>query len=201
MARRSTARSYCCTSSSNAAVLPCWAWRISAESSTRIGVLPLVCFTGPSIGLLTYGVTGILLICGTIISVLANKLVPRSMHSQDEARLLRLRFHLLPQPDDVRIDGARSRKAVISPDILEQPIAAQSLAGMAQKIFQQLELLGREIHCLATTRHLATFQIYFNLAEGIILLVLGQTLGAAQYRFHPRQEFAQGPGELFLRRG
>src|ERR1700688_5100375 len=164
MASRSTARSYCRTSSSNAAVSPCWAWRISTESSTRIGAPAPAGFTGPSTGRFKYGATRILPLSDILIW-LPNKLVPRTMNSQDETRLIRLGFNLLPQAHDVRIHGARGGKAVVAPHILEQAIAAQSLAGMAQKILEQLELLRRKIHRFAAARNLAAFQIYLDLAE------------------------------------
>src|SRR5438477_884058 len=74
--------------------------------------------------------------------VLAYKLVPRSVHGENETRLLRLRFDFLPQADDVRIHRASRGKAVVAPHVLQQAIAAQGFAGMAQEILEQLEFLG-----------------------------------------------------------
>src|SRR6185503_534042 len=186
MARRSTARSYCRTSSSKAAVFPCCAWRIRAESSTRIG--------GPDAGLpeartgrFRYGVKRILPLSDILISALPNELVTRAVHGEDEARLVRLGLNLLPQAHNVRVHGAGRGKAVVAPHILEQAIAAQGLARMAQKIFQQLEFLGGKIHGLAAARNLATLHIHFDFAKGITLLVFGNNLGAAEHGFHPGQ--------------
>src|SRR5689334_881363 len=90
---------------------------------------------------------------------LSNKLVARAMHGEDEARLLWPGLNLLPQTDDVRIHGASRREADITPNIFEQAITAESLAGMAKKIFEKLELLGGKLEFLSQTRILATLHI------------------------------------------
>jgi len=112
---------------------------MSSESSTRIGVEDAGCLTAASAGRFKYGVSWILLDSGTVFSVyapadlsvlrlalfhLAHELVARTMHREDEARLLRLGFHFLPQADNMRIHRPRCREAIVAPYFLKQTIAA-----------------------------------------------------------------------------
>ena len=71
------------------------------------------------------------------------------MHGQDEARLLGLGLNFLPQADNVRIHCASCREPVVAPHFLEQTIAAQRFAGMAEEILQQLKLFRGKIKFLA----------------------------------------------------
>src|SRR5579863_5593601 len=103
----------------------------------------------------------------------ADELVARSVNRQNESRFLRLGFDFLPKANNVRVHRARRGKAIVSPDILEQPIAAQGFSGMNQEIFQKLELFRRKIQRMTLARHLATAQINFDLAKGIFLFRTG----------------------------
>src|SRR5215472_14044168 len=96
---------------------------------------------------------------------LTDKLVTCAVHGQNEAWLFRLGFDLLPQVNDVRVDGASGWKSVIPPDFLEQTIAAQGFTLVADQIFQQLEFLGRKLQRLARAPDLAIAKIYLNLSE------------------------------------
>jgi hypothetical protein len=67
--------------------------------------------------------------------------------------------------DDVGIDCPGSGKAIISPDFLEQTVAAESFALVAKKVFEQLEFFRGEIKRFAGARNLATAEIHFNIAK------------------------------------
>src|SRR6266516_382950 len=93
------------------------------------------------------------------------KLVTSAVYRENEAGFFWFRLDFLAQRDDVCINRASSRKAVIAPDILEQTIAAEGLSLMAKKVFEQLEFLGRKIQLFAGARDLATAQINFNVTK------------------------------------
>src|SRR5207245_9576225 len=93
---------------------------------------------------------------------------------------LRLGLYLLPQADNLRIHGARSQKAIVAPDFLEQTIAAEGLPRMAEEVLQQFELLGGEIHRLALARHLATAQIYLDITKRVSVLFFGNGMRTAE---------------------
>src|SRR5579885_3521555 len=57
--------------------------------------------------------------------------------------------YLLPQPADVHVDDVGLRIEVVAPDALQQHGARDHLAGVAQQVFQQLELARLQIDGLA----------------------------------------------------
>src|SRR5947208_14492859 len=60
---------------------------------------------------------------------------------------------LLAQPADADIDDVRVRIEVVAPDLGEQPLAADHLAGAFQEAVEELELAVREIdHAVAELR-------------------------------------------------
>src|SRR5215469_17119254 len=66
--------------------------------------------------------------------------VAHSVHGQKKTGLLRDRFELLPNPYNVRVDGTGGGKVFVSPDLVEQPVAAHGLAGMTEKMLFQPKL-------------------------------------------------------------
>ena len=75
-----------------------------------------------------------------------DELVAGAVHRHDEARFLGMWFQLLPEVNDVRVDGSRVRVVLITPDRIEQAIAAECLSGMGDEVRQQRELLRRELN-------------------------------------------------------
>ena len=51
------------------------------------------------------------------------------------------------------------------PDLLQQHGARHDLAGMAQQVLQDLELLGQKLDALAGARHGARQQIHLEVAD------------------------------------
>src|SRR5262249_47933335 len=126
--RRSTARSYCRTSSSNALVSPSWAWRMRWLSSTRVAG-----WSSSALGTrLRAANVGAVLEFNSATGIeyapksqlLTNKLVNGAMHRQDVARIIRYWFQLLPQANDMCIDSARGGEVLVSPNFLQQAISA-----------------------------------------------------------------------------
>src|SRR6478736_2067661 len=102
---------------------------------------------------------------------LTDEFVTRAMHGQNETWFFRFGFDLLPQANDVSVYRASGWEAIVAPDFLQQTIAAQALALVANQIFQQLELFGRKLQRLARARDLAISKIDFHVAEGNALLL------------------------------
>src|ERR1700676_1148018 len=56
-------------------------------------------------------------------------------------------------------------------------------------MLQKLKFLTGKLHRAATTQHPVTPQIHFHISEGIALLFLWQSLGAAQNGLHTGEQF------------
>src|SRR5437868_13427813 len=67
----------------------------------------------------------------------------------------RIRAELLSQPADADVDDVRMRIEVIAPDLREQPLAADDLAGAFEQAVQELELAVGELDDPFATLHLA----------------------------------------------
>src|ERR1700747_2547638 len=67
---------------------------------------------------------------GVIMFISSYKFVSHSMHGQKKTRLLRNGFEFLANPDDMSIHRPGCRKVLVSPDLVEQAIAAQRLPGV-----------------------------------------------------------------------
>src|SRR5271169_6701935 len=93
------------------------------------------------------------------------------MYCEKKLRLLRIRLQLLAQTHQVCVDRTRGRVVVISPDVFQQAIAAQRLAGMTDEIFQQLEFFRRNVDGLTRLLDSTTFQVHFDLAEAMAVLI------------------------------
>src|SRR5271166_3599238 len=112
------------------------------------------------------------------------------MHRQDETRIFRLRLNFLPQANNVRVYRSGRRKAVVPPNVLQQPVASQGFARMVEEVLQQLELFRGEVQSLAFARNLATAQVDLDFAEGKFFAALRDGPRPPENRFDPRQKFA-----------
>src|SRR5882724_2846504 len=125
---------------------------------------------------------------------LANKFVPNAMHRQEIARLLGNRLKLLTNAHDVGIDCAGRRIVLVSPHLVQQAIAAQRLPGMTQKMLEEFKFLSGQLHRVAAAKNLIAPEVDLDVAKGIALHLLRQSLGSSQYRFNAREQFANGKG-------
>src|SRR5258708_37813205 len=75
---------------------------------------------------------------------LADEPVALAVDRHDVGRLFRVRFELLPQPEDVRIYRAGRGELIIAPHFIQQPISGQDLAAVLHEAAEELKLLARE---------------------------------------------------------
>src|SRR6202040_4449999 len=80
---------------------------------------------------------------------LTNEFITGTVDGKNEPRLLRIWFQLLPEMDDVRVDGACVWVVLVTPDCIEQTIAAERLSRIGDKVSQQREFFRGQIHNLA----------------------------------------------------
>src|ERR1700756_5446262 len=119
----------------------------------------------------------------------SHELVPHSMHGQKKTGLLRNRLQFLSNAHDMSIHRAGGRKILITPNLVEQPLAAQGLAGVTKKMLEEIKFFARELHRVAATPHLVTAQIHFDVAKGIPVLIFGECLCAPQHSFDASEQF------------
>src|SRR5438477_11654021 len=94
----------------------------------------------------------------------------------------------------MRVYGARSGEAVVSPHVFKQALTAQHLAGIADEVLQQLKLHGRKLDLLARADNTTAAQIDFDIAERVPVMLLGKGMAATQDRLDPGHQLANGKG-------
>src|ERR1700756_1850012 len=97
--------------------------------------------------------------------------VAHPVHGQKKSWLLRNGLEFLPNSHDMSIHCSSGREVFIPPDLVEQPLAAQSLPGVAKKMLQQLKFLARKLHRVSAARHLVAAQIHVHITKGIPVLL------------------------------
>src|SRR5256885_2350564 len=90
----------------------------------------------------------------------------------------------------MRVYRASCRELVIPPNLFQQTITAEGLAGMGQKIFKQLKFFGGKLKRLSSTHHPAAAHVDINVAKGVILTTFGGSLAAAKNSFDSGQQLA-----------
>src|SRR5580704_10053196 len=65
-----------------------------------------------------------------IVIISSYEFVAHPVYGQKKTRLIRYGFQFLANPNDMSINGARGRKILVTPNLVEQPIAAQRLPGV-----------------------------------------------------------------------
>src|SRR5260370_8170520 len=125
-----------------------------------------------------------------IMFISSYEFVAHAMHRQKETWLLRNRFEFLANAHNMSVHGARRRKILITPDLVEQPVTAQRLPGMTQKMLQQLKLLARKLHRLATTQDLVAAQVHVDITEGIAVLLFRECLCPSQCGLPAGEQFS-----------
>ena len=87
------------------------------------------------------------------------------MNGEDETRLLRIWFELLPQVNNVRIDCARVRIILVTPHGIKQTIARECFRRMRAEVSEQRKFLGRKIDRLAGAQHFVAADVYLDVTE------------------------------------
>src|SRR6266481_380576 len=65
-----------------------------------------------------------------IMFISSYEFVAHSVHRQKKTRLLRNRFEFLANPYNMSVYRTRRRKVLVTPDLVEQPVATQGFPGM-----------------------------------------------------------------------
>src|SRR5215216_2065338 len=99
----------------------------------------------------------------------SDKLIATAVNGKNKTRFFGIRFELLSQMNDVRIDGARGRIILVSPNCIQQSIAAECLYGMRNEVGQQGKLLRREIDDVSFASHFVAANVHFDVAEFVNL--------------------------------
>src|SRR5690349_9348129 len=96
--------------------------------------------------------------------VRSTEAVPDAAYGVDQ-RIGLLVIDLAAQPPDIDVDDVGRRVEMQVPDVLQQHGAGDHAALVADEIFQQLELLGQELHVLAVTAGGARDQVDGEIAD------------------------------------
>src|SRR6267378_5091729 len=63
---------------------------------------------------------------------------------------------------------------------------------MTQKMFKKFKFFSGQFHLVAAAKNLIAPEVDFDVAEGIAIHLLRQSLRASQYSFNAREQFADG---------
>src|SRR5437867_9167407 len=123
--------------------------------------------------------------------LLTDETVTLSVDVDNELRILRIVFHLLPQHGDMYIHGPACRFAAIAPDLDKQFVSRDHLAAPFDQISQQGEFALRHRESLIRAEDVAPFQVDLHVAE--LEPITGSVLHceAAEYSLHPGQQFVR----------
>src|SRR5579875_3974918 len=100
-------------------------------------------------------------------------------HRMDQARFA-LGFRLPPQVADVHLERVGVGPEVVTPDPVEDQLAGEHLARVAQQQLQQEELRARQLDASLATEHLAGAGIEGEVAEAQHLVVRRRSAPAEQ---------------------
>src|ERR1700731_816430 len=157
-------------------------WLQACPSAER-----LVCRAGRFRG--TFPVAFWVSAVGVIMFISSYEFVAHSVNGQKKSRLLWNRFEFLANPNDMSIDCPSCREVLVPPNLVEQPLAAQRLPGVTQKMFQELKFLIGKLHRVTATHYLVAAQIHVHIAKGIAVLLLRKRLSPSQNGFHAGEQF------------
>ena len=101
--------------------------------------------------------------------IFRDKTIADSMHSAEVSCAAFIRFQLLPQPHDVRIDGARVGIEIIAPNRIKDHVARDNPAGMPQKVRKQVVLQARQLDLHALLGDDAPRQVNFDVSKRAVL--------------------------------
>jgi hypothetical protein len=88
---------------------------------------------------------------------------------ENELGTLRVILELLPQPEDVRVHGPGRGKLIVSPHLVQQPIAGDDFASVLDQIPQEIKFLACEPDLSARLEGLPAAQAQPHIAERELL--------------------------------
>src|SRR5262245_11667096 len=106
------------------------------------------------------------------------------------ARLRRVGFELRPQRRDVVVYRARRRHGLIPPDLIEQFLARDDLAGARREVPQDAEFLLRHVDWLARLLRFVPLEIDDDVVEPQYVDGWSDSLRPAKERPDTRQQLA-----------
>src|SRR5258708_4618606 len=112
-----------------------------------------------------------------------NELITTAMNGKNETRFLRIRFQLLPEVNNMRVDCARVRIILITPHRVQQPIAAERFRGIGYEVRQQRKLFRRQIDEFAAPSYFIVANIDLDIAEPVNLCYRGWWRYPSQHSF------------------
>src|SRR6266704_6713366 len=124
-------------------------------------------------------------------SASAGELVAETVDGDDEPRIGRPVFDLLPELRDVHVDGARQGRGVVVPDGVEELLPRHDLPAVLDEVPQEPHLARRQIERLPLPAGLPLPEVDRHGAELVGLETDGPARGAAQHRLdagHQLQE-------------
>src|SRR5687767_3479643 len=122
----------------------------------------------------------------TLDLFLADKLITTAVNRKNEARLFRVRLELLPEMNDVRVNRARIRIVLITPDCVQQTITRKCFHRMGHKVREQRKLLCREFDRPSCTFHFIAPHVNFNIAEPVNVCGRRLRRRTSQHSFNSR---------------
>src|SRR3954469_1542694 len=95
----------------------------------------------------------------------ADEFVAGAVDGEDVLGFVGRTLDLLPELRHEVVDGARGRRLLVAPDLIQDLLAGDDLAGVRDEIPQQVEFPGREVDPLTGTVRLVSAEIDFDVAD------------------------------------
>lgn len=121
---------------------------------------------------------------------LAEKLVAGPVDGDDEFRFGWLLFDFLPNLRHMVVHRSRGRILVITPHIVQKPIATECFAAMLDEVFQEFKFLCGKVERAFVPDGLVLHEVEFDITKAILFDPLVAALDPAQDCLHPGQRGA-----------
>jgi hypothetical protein len=95
------------------------------------------------------------------------------VHGEEILGLFRIGFELLAQTDKMSVDSASGGIVFVAPNLLQEPIATEDLAGVADEILEKFKLFRRNVDDPSRLENTASLQVDFDIGERVLVHFLG----------------------------
>src|SRR3954466_7846422 len=112
---------------------------------------------------------------------LSHKLVTGAMDGGDMFRFVRRALDLLPELRHEVVDRPRGRRFLVAPDLIEDLLASDDLAGVGDKIPEEVELARREVDSLSGAVRLMGSEVDLDIADAAGLEPRRPSTGPAEH--------------------
>src|SRR5688500_10143311 len=89
-------------------------------------------------------------------------LIARAPHCQDDGRIGRVGFNLLPKPFDERVHAAHCDECLVFPHFVQQGFAAEDDPRVRQEYIQELKLVRGQLHLSSADEHAPAGRVDFD---------------------------------------